>query len=137
MRKGLLSVLLFLCLTSLAQSYRSFVPYNKKGLWGYADTGMVMRVAPFSKLELGFFDNFGLAMITDTNGRLGLINKDMKTVLPAKYIKIDVLYGKYIFAELPNHSQKLFGLNGVALLQREIDQIIINNENPNMLLVFF
>ncbi len=122
---------------SRAQSYKSYVPYNKKGLWGYMDTGMVMRVAPFSKLELGFFDNFGLASTTDTNGRMGLINKDMKTVLPAKYTRIEILYGKYIWAELPNRNQKLFGLNGVALLQRDIDQIIINNDNPNMVLVFY
>lgn len=121
---------------SRAQSYKSYVPYNKKGLWGYMDTGMVMRVAPFSKLELGFFDNFGLAMTTDTNGRLGLINKDMKTVLPAKYLYIDIEHFKYVKAEVSEGRFKLFNQNGSQLLPYEFSKIVFSEDNEDYVLVF-
>ncbi len=122
--------------SSHAQSYKAYVPYNKKGLWGYMDTVMVMRVTPFSKLELGFFDNFGLATTTDTNGRIGLINKDMKTVLKANYLRIDIEHNRYIKAETSKWVYKLFNTEGVQLLPFECSEIVFSEDNPDYVLVY-
>ncbi|MFM6983672.1 MAG: WG repeat-containing protein [Chitinophagaceae bacterium] len=136
MRNCLFAAFFFLCSASFAQSYLFYVPYNKKGLWGYADTGMVMRVAPFSRLELGFFNDSKLALTTDTNRRYGLINTAMKTVLPAKYLRIDIEHKKYVKAETSKWRYKLFSQNGTQLLPYEFSEIVFSDDNPDYVLVF-
>lgn len=136
MRNLLLAALVFFCSVSFAQSYLSYVPYNKKGLWGYADTGMVMRVAPFTRLELGFFNKSKLALTTDTNGKCGLINTTMKTVLPAKYLNIDIEHFKYVKAETTEWRYKLFNQNGIQLLPYEFSKIVFSEDNEDYVLVF-
>ena len=136
MRYWLFLICLLTANFSSAQSFKSYVPYNKKGLWGYMDTGMVMRVAPFSKLELGFFDDFGLAKTTDTSGRVGLINKDMKTVLPAKYLRIDIVHNKYVKAEISKWVYLIFNTDGKQLLPFECSEIVFSEDNPDYVLVY-
>jgi hypothetical protein len=136
MRILLLASFFFFCSVSFAQSYLTYVPFNKKGLWGYADTGMVMRVAPFTRLELGFFNKSKLALTTDTNGKYGLINTVMKTVLPAKYLYIDIEHFKYVKAEVSDGRYKLFNQNGSQLLPFEFSKIVFSEDNEDYLLVF-
>jgi hypothetical protein len=85
---------------------------------------------------LGFFDLSGLAITKDSNDKCGVINSAMKTVLPAKYLSIDIQHKRYIKAEISDWRFRLFNKSGVQMLPFEFSKIVFSEDNPDFILVF-
>lgn len=136
MQKFLLCLLLGISTSGYAQAWKTYIPYNQNGLWGYADTSAKVKIKPFTVCELSFFDENGLAFTTDTNGKKGVINRQMKTVLSPRYLYIDITHGRYIRARVPGDRFSLFNKQGIKLLPFESEEIMISERNPDYVLVF-
>ncbi len=121
---------------AFSQAWKSYVPYNQKGLWGYADTSCKITIQPFTKLELGFFADNGIAITKDSTGKYGAINSAMKTVLQAKYKQIEIVNKQFLKVEIDDNNNQLFGLNGIKLLPFNFNTIVFDEEHPNDVLVF-
>ncbi len=94
----LLALFVFPSLQALAQvvgnvnTYPLMIPYRVKNKWGYADTlGKIVVKPQFDSVGVFFYsgkDKTALACFSK-NGKLGLMNPDMKAIIPNQFTKID------------------------------------------------
>jgi hypothetical protein len=122
--KHLLTIVLFChAFQTNAQEWESYVPFYSKGLWGYSDTSGKIKVKPFSRNMLDFFDEYGFAKITDSTGKIGLINTTLKVIVKPKYKDIRVVHGYYIVTENTESNYELLNTSGVPLLPASYEKI--------------
>lgn len=115
MRMLIIFALGIISFSSFAQSCLNFVPYNKKGLWGYADTAGNITIEPFSVNELGFFDDTDFVKYYSANGMEGLMDKNFKVKLPARFLNVEVIDKKLILAQVYKEAYKLYSIKGTLL----------------------
>jgi len=118
-----ISILLFFASATLlhAQKCEYYIPYFKKGLWGYSDTLGRIVITPKFTERPGFFQANGYARIFKGKS-VGLINQYGKTVFSPKYAEITPFYEQYFRLNSDNHKQSLEGKNGYILI-KEAEQI--------------
>lgn len=115
--KHLLTIVLFChAFQTNAQEWESYVPFYSKGLWGYSDTSGKIKVKPFSRNMLDFFDEYGFAKITDTTNQVGLINGTLKLIINPIFSDIRVVHGYFVLATNHKSNFELFNLSGGKLL---------------------
>lgn len=119
-----------------AQVWKTYVPYYSKGLWGYADTGGKIKVKPFTRHRLGFYNAYGFAEITDSMEQVGLIGSSLRTVVKPQFEDINVIHGKFIKARNKNLNFELFNNNGIRLLSGDYEKIEFTDYVSNYVFVF-
>ncbi len=134
----LLALFVFPCLQALAQAaapvntYPLMVPYRLKNKWGYADTlGKIVIKPQFDSVGVFFYsgkDKTALACFSK-NGKLGLMNPEMKPVLPNQFTKIDfskddnVMYIKHLITVWNKNLCGSYDLAGKQILPVEYESI--------------
>ncbi|MFM6982605.1 MAG: WG repeat-containing protein [Chitinophagaceae bacterium] len=112
---AVLIAIVFNCHLLFSQSCLNYVPYNQKGLWGYADTAGNIVVKPFSANELGFFDDSDYVKYYSANGMEGLMDKNFKSILPPRFMSLEVLDKKLVVAQVYKEAFKIFSFKGKQL----------------------
>lgn len=140
MKLGLKIVVLVLAVARFnqlsAQQFMNYVPYNQKGLWGYADTAGNIVVKPFSANELGFFDDSDYVKYYSANGMEGLMDKNFKIILPSRFLSLMVYDKKIIVAEVFKGSYKIFSFKGKQLSTLMFKEVSYCYNDEAFLLLF-
>lgn len=134
--KTILSIVFTITFISLnAQAWKSYVPYNKKGLWGYADTSGKILVKPFTRNELGFFNKYGKAEISDSIGNVGMINTKMDIQVPVKYKHVEDFNGRIY--RVKDHYRKVYLINVFRknLTPDGVEDALVFNSAKNVLIL--